>query len=347
MAEVSNRAGLGQDGYLQYQAETTYKTPATGSEIDLPAKEGSLIKAYPEDIENMNIIADRTKQVPQSGRIIVEGQIIMDMWPTLLGGLFVWAFGAAAGSSAVGDGAYTNYWFIPKTGLNAGKSATITQALGILLADRFDGCVIDSFTISQDNQGNAELTLQIRGAGYTEDIARETTWSFPVSSSNPPFNFGQAKITATPSGGSQVTLCADSLSVTVNFNHNLDRYKVCSAVSAGEIEQPTYNSIPSVEISMNVDADQYLIEYARSRTQWDITIDWTSTIAQAGSTPTYYAFATEFPGCLLAPDTEIPNSNDYLNMDLSFDCSFGGTTTNSGAAIYQGEMRLVSNSDLS
>jgi hypothetical protein len=342
MAEVTNRAGLGQDGYMQYQAETTWGTPVSTSLIDLPAKEGSLIKAYVEDIETKNIIGDRTGQPPEKGRIIVEGQLVMDMWPTLLGGLLKQFLGAPT-AEAVQD-AFTNTWFIPKTGYNVGKHQTFVQAIGGNLADKFTSCVFDSVTINQDSQGNGEITFAIRGQTYTENVTRATTWTFPVSGTNSPFMFGHASISATPAGGSPVTLCAESFSVTINLNHQLDRYKTCSTASGAKILQPVFNSIPSIEMSFSgVDADQYFIEYARSRTQWDITLDWTHTVSKAGTTPTatYHQFAIEVPGCLLASDTEISNSNDYLNMDLTFNGSLGGTTTGSAASAVMAEIRLT------
>ena len=342
MSAVTNRAGLGQDGYMSYQPEVTWGTAVTTSLVDLPVKEGSLIKAYVEDIENKNIIADRTGQTPDKGRIIVEGQMVMDLWPTLMGGLLKQFLGLST-AAAVLD-AFTNTWLLPKTGVNIGRHQTFVQALGINLADKFTSCVFDSLTISQDNQGNCEWTLAIRGQTYTENITRATTWSFPVSGTNSPFMFGHASIVATPSGGSPVTLCAESFSITINLNHQLDRYKTCSSASGAKILQPVFNSIPSIELSFSgVDADQYFIEYARTRTMWKIDLDWTHTVSTAGTTPTptYHRFAIEVPACLLASDTEIGNSNDYLNMDLKFDGSFGGTTTGSAVAAVMAEIRLT------
>jgi len=338
MAETSNPTGLGQDGYLNYQAEVTYGTAATGSEIDLPIKSGTLLKGYPEQIENNNIIASRFKQDVNSGRIVVDGSIVMDIYPTLIGAIMNQIFGAAT-SAAVGDGAYTHYLYIPKTGIRIGKSITVNQAVGDDLADTFKGVIIDSFTINQDNAGNTEITLVTRGQDYTEDTARETTWSYPSSSSNPPFMFGHASITFVPAGGTQITTCANSLSITVNLNHELDRYKICSSANGAKISQPIYKSIPSVEVSMNVDADQFFMQYARSHTKFDLIVDWTHTVSEAGTTPTYHNLALEFPECLLPADTEIANENDLVSMDLSLDCSYGGTTTNSGAAEYMGEIR--------
>jgi hypothetical protein len=342
MAEVSNRAGLGQDGYLQYQAETTWGTPLTTTLIDIPAKEGSLIKAYVEDIETKNVTADRTMQTPENGRIIVEGQLVMDIWPTLFGG-FLKQFLGNATATAVQD-AFTNKWLIPKTGFNVGKSQTFVQAIGINLADKFTSCMFDSMTINQDNQGNCEVTFAIRGQNYTENVARATTWTFPVSGTNSPFMFGHASVVATPSGQSPVALCAESMSVTINLNHKLDRYKTCSAANGAKILQPVFETIPSIEVSFSgVDADQYFIEYARSRTQWKIELDWTHTVSKAGTTPTptYHRLAIEIPACLLASDTEISNSNDYLNMDLTFNGSLGGTTTGSGSSAVMAEIRLT------
>jgi hypothetical protein len=310
--------------------------------IDLPIKEGSFIKAYVEDIETKNIISDRTGQTPEKGRIIVEGQLVMDMWPTLLGGLLKQFLGNST-ATAVQD-AFKNTWFLPKTGYNIGKSQTMIQAIGVNLADKYTSCMFDSITINQDNQGNGEITFAIRGQTYTENVARAVAWTFPVSGTNSPFMFGHASIVATPSGGSPVTLCAESFSITINLNHQLDRYKTCSAANGAKILQPVFNSIPTVELSFSgVDADQYFIEYARTRTMWKIELNWTHTVSTAGTTPspTYHQLALEVPACLLASDTEISNSNDYLNMDLTFDGSFGGTTTGSAVNAVVAELRLT------
>ena len=339
---VTNATGIGQDGYFRYQKEAAYGTDIVAAMTDLPIKEGTLIKAYPEAIENSNQIASRMKQDVQQGRIIIEGQIIMDAWPTLIGGLIQQLLGTAVSAAvAAADGAYDHYWFIPKTGVRIGYSMTTQQALGNNLVDQFSGCLIDSMTLTQDNQGNLELTLAVRGQNYTENIARLSSWTYPVSATNPPFMFGHATIAATPSGGTQVVMCADSLSLTINLNHKLERYKICDAANGAKIHQPVFNSVPTVELSANIDADQYFVEYARTHTKWDITLDWLHTASQAGSTPTYHQLSFELPGCLLAPDTEIPSSNDRVSMDVSLSCSFGGTTTNGGAAIYQGEVRLT------
>ena len=341
MAEVTKRAGLGQDGYFQYQPETTYGTAATGSEIDLPIKDGTEFTAYPEPIENQNIINDRTKQDVQKGRIMVDGTLVVDGWPTLIGGLLNQFFGAANGTTDVLDGAYTHNWLVPKTGFLVGKSFTGTQAEGVWEADQLTGCVINSMTFTQDNQGNLEISMEYTGQNFTENITRETTFTFPASATNPPFMFGHASIVATKPDSDTVKFCADTLSITYNWNHNTDRFKVCSSASGGKKDQPTFESIPSIEVTMTVDADQYAVEEARDHGKWDLVIDWTHSVSQAGSTPTYHQLTHELPGCLLAPDTKPNSGNDYLMMDLTFDCSFGGTTTNSGGATVQGEVRLT------
>ena len=51
--------------------------------------------------------------------------------------------------------------------------------------------------------------------------------------------------------------------------------------------------------------------------------------------------AFELPACRLAPETTLPMGNDRQNMDLTFTCNYGGTTTNSGAAIVPWEIRLT------
>jgi hypothetical protein len=340
MAELSNKTGIGQDGYIQVQKEVTYGTAVTGSETFLPIKFGSLFKGHPEIIENNDMIASRLKQDPNKGRLIRRGTIDMSMWPTLIGMLAELHLGASS-DAAVGDGAYTHTWLAPTSGVNTGTSWTVHQAVGASVADQFDGVKSDVMVIRSDTSGNCEMSIECIGQGLTEDVARETTFSYPANATNPPLNFSNASITLTDSGGSDTILvCANSFEISLPLNHDLERFKICSSASA-EISEPVFNAIPGCTISMNIDADRYMITRARDFTKMSLDISITSVLSQAGSTPTYHSFALEIPGVRLAPDTEIPTTEDRTQMDVTFECGYGGTTTGSGAANVMYEMRIV------
>jgi len=72
-----------------------------------------------------------------------------------------------------------------------------------------------------------------------------------------------------------------------------------------------------------------------------MSIAITSSISEAGSSPTYHALTFEIPAVRLAPDTTIPTTEDRTQMDVNFECGYGGTTTGSGAAEVMYEVRLV------
>ena len=338
MAELSNPTGIGQDGYLRIQKETTYGTAVTSSMTLLPIKPGSLLKGYPELIENSNLIASRLKQAPNQGRLIRSGSFQMDCWPTLMGLIFEWHLGASSDNDE-GDGAYTHYWLCPISGVNTGVSHTVQQAVGSSVADQFDGVKSDNLTLTQDSQTNAQMSMDVVAQGLTEGVSRISSFSYPSNSSNPPFNFGHASITLTV-GSDTVLTCANNIEVGLPLNHDTERFKICSSASA-EIKEPVFNGIPGATVSVNVHADRYFMTYARSYQQFDLTITWTHTTSEAGSTPTYHSMVLEFPGVRLSPDTEIPTTEDRTQMDLTFECGYGGTSTNSGSDTVQYEVRVV------
>jgi len=317
MAQLTNPTGLGHDGYLRIKKESVYGTPVTTSMVDLPVIPGTLFKGYPELIENSNIIASRLKQDPNQGRLIRTGSIEMDAWPTLLGHFceLHWGTSANAGDASAG---YTHTWLAPVSGTNSGVSWTVQQAVGASVADQFDGVVSDSLTFSSDTSGNIKLAGEFVGQGLTEDVTRATSWSFPANSTDPPLYFGNAQIVLTDSNGTDtILLCANSFELSFPMNLDLERFKICASASA-EIKEPVFNAIPGCTLSMNIDADRYMMTRARAFTEMSMVITIASVISEAGSTPTYSTITFEIPAVRLAPDTEIPTTEDRTQMDVNF-----------------------------
>ena len=322
------------------QKESSYGTPVTGSETFLPVKPGTLFKGYPELIENSNVIASRLKQAPNQGRRLRTGTITMDMWPTLIGLVTELHLGASSNADN-GDDSYIHYWLHPITGVNAGASWTVHQAVGASVADQFDGVKSNNMIIRADSSGNAEVELECVGQGLTEDVARETSFSYPSNATSPPMYFGDAYITLTDSGGSDtILLCANSIEIQLPMNYDTERFKICSSAS-NEIKEPVFNGIAGCTVTMNVDADRYLISRARDFTQMDLFIKFANNNYEPGSTPTYGYWQIEIPAVRLAPDTEIPTTEDRTQMDITFECGYGGTTTNSGTDEVMYEVKVV------
>lgn len=340
MAEVSNPMGLGQDGFFRYQKEAVYGTPIVSSLIDVPVKEGTNLDGYQEFIENQNIMNDRTMQEPDLGRARRPFTIIMDGWVTLLGG-FLELFNGGATSAADGaaDGSYDHYWLAIITGERVGESFTGQLARGDNTADQADGCVIDEMIVEGNTEGNIQYTFNGVGQGFTSGVARGSSFTYPTHSTGNPFKFSHVSIVVTKADTDTVLTCMNSFNLTMRYNHDLERYKMCTTASA-EIRQPVFNGIPEAILTMNVDADQNFLTEARAGNAFSITLTFTHTL-QAGSAPSYYTQAFEFPACRLDPATTVPHGNGRQNVDLTFNCHYGGTTTNSGAVIVPWEIRLT------
>ena len=335
----SSFTGLGQDGYLRIQKEVTYGTDLVSSMTDIPTKEGTDLVGFTANIENANQISSRLLQDPDLGRQIRTGTIVLDTWPTLIG-LFFNLFLGTSSDAAVGDGAFTHTWLSPVAGERIGKSFTAQQAKGIDLANQMAGGVINELVFDQDSEGNLQVTANCVFQSLTEDVARVVSFTFPDSSTDPSFNFGNVAFTITPSGGSALTTCANSFTLTLSLNYDLERFKMCETAS-DEIREPVFTSIPTAVLSMNVDAEDDFVKKARNHTEYSVDIDITSTISEPGTTPTFANLAFEFPGCRLNPETTIPSDNDRTNMDLEFNCGHGGTTTGSGGNEVMWETRVV------
>ena len=86
-------------------------------------------------------------------------------------------------------------------------------------------------------------------------------------------------------------------------------------------------------------SDQYFLTECRLGNAFSITLTFTHTLLAGTASP--YSMEFEFPACRLDPATTIPHGNGRQNVDLTFTCDYGGTTTNSGAAIVPWEIRLT------
>ncbi len=319
--------GLGQDGYLRYQKEVSYGTAVTNAMTLLPVLPGSLFKSRPQLIENKNLIGSRIKQAGCIGRYIRDGQIVMDAYPTLIGGIMNIFLGASTDATTEAD-VYLHTWLLPITGERIGKSMTVQQAIGGDRALQIDGVTITDIEISGDNTGNVKITLNCVGQGETVGVSRITTFTYP---SICPFHFGNVVVTM--NSGGAITAQYNSFNLKLDLGYTKEEFRLGSS----EIIQPLYQTIPSGQLTLNVDADNQFMTFARANAAADIEITMTNTTL-LGATA-YSQLIIEMDDARLSPETIIPGENDRLNMDLTFDL-YGGTTTGSGTDLVLAEIRV-------
>jgi hypothetical protein len=324
------RMGIGNDGYIRTQKEVTYGTAITTAMTLLPVNSDSLVTGQVNQIENNTQLGRRLMCLPSAGRRVAGGTLSLDMYPSVIGDIFNYFLGGAS-SVDVTDGAYVHTWLSPDTGERVPTSFTLQQALGSELADQYAGCKVSAITIEGDNEGNISLSATIVGKDFVTDVARITSFACPTDT---PFNFSFASLNIDPSGVSAFNQLMNSFSLELDLQYQVDRFKLGS----NTISEPVFNSIPTATFTCNIDSDQQFIDYARGLTSADLTLTITST-EDAGTTPTKYATVVELPGCLLAEDTNAPNGDEILTMDLTFNCQFGGTTTGSSGANKMFEVR--------
>jgi len=336
MAEVTNPMGLGQDGFLRWKPESVYGTPVISSMIDLPVKEGTNFDQYQAFIENATGMNDRTRQDPDLGRKMRPFSLIMNAYVTRIGDLLT-QFGGAATSAADGaaDGSYDHYWLAVVTGERVGKSFTSQFARGDNTCDQCAGNVINEHILTTDTDSNLEFTFNGAGKVATGNVARGSTFSYPSLS---PFNFSHVSIVVTKADTDTVLTCMNNFTLTLSYNQDMERYKMCSTASA-EPRQPVFNGIPTATLAMNVDADQYFLTEARLGNAFDITL--TATHTELAGSASAYSLVYELPKCRLDPTITLPYGNDRQNMDLTFISDYGDTTTNSGSVVVPWEIRLT------
>ena len=325
MAEM----GLGADGYLRVQKESVYGTGVTSAMTLLPIKPGTILNATDANIEQGNVIASRLKQAPELGRKLITGNIIMDMHPSLIGLIYNFMFGAAGGTTDNADGSYSHYWLQDLSAERDGSIFTTQLAQGSELADQFVSGMISKITIESDNEGLVQLTAEVIYKDYSTDIARISSFSYPALV---PLKFDQIAITEAGLGA----ITAEALTIEIDLNYDTERFKL----GDDTVNRVVFNGIPQVTMTMTIDADQQFLDAARVHTAYDFTVTLTGS-DNAGTTPTKYSTAFEFPGCRLNPELATEQTQERLKMDLEFDCSYGGTSTNSGADSVQFEVRVT------
>lgn len=322
--------GIGQDGYMQYQKETTFNTAATASMTQLPIAPDSKISGKVMQIENNIQVGQRFKQDPDAGREMCAGSFGMDAHPALIGGILNMFLGASDGDTDNADGTYTHYWLQPLSGERVGTSFTLEQALGSDLAERITGCTIHALHIEGDNEGNLKVMCDVVGKEYTADITRITSFSYP---SQIPYNFSNVVLNINPDGVGAFDVNVNSFTLDIDLNYDIERYKT----GADSILQPVFNGVPIVNFSCELDADPQYVDYARAITSAALTATITSTENASGSTP--WSTVVELPRAYLSQDTEIANGQERLTMSLDWDCSYGATSTNSGSDSVMFEIR--------
>ncbi len=309
--------GIGNDGYVRVQNEATYGTAATGSMTLLPVTAETLVNHVVEPIEQNNVIASRIQQAPCQGRNVNSGVINIDAHPTLVGTFFHY-FDGNATDTANGT-AFNHVWLARKIGESSEESFTLQQALGTGLADQFSGGVVTSLTISGDNSGKVNFNLDCIFQSHVADVARISTFTFPVQT---PFNFGHGILNIDPDSEAAFDQDINSFELTLDYGYDLERFKFGSF----NIKRPVFNTIPSVTFTANIDAERQFLTFARSYEPSKLSLTFTHTEEAGSGVP--FEFIVEIPGAQLNPETEIPNGNDRLSMDISF-IGYGGTTTNS------------------
>lgn len=325
-------SGLGQDGYLRIQKETTWGTAVTNSMTLLTARPDSNIKATEAFIENDNIVSSRLAQAPSPGRINVNGELVLTAHPSLLGLLLNLLFGTSTDGSET-DSTYEHTWLAPLTGERVAKSFTAQQARGSATAEQYVGCMITSMVLSGDNQGNVIAKFGVVAKNYSEDVTRITSFSYPSIVS---YNFSHVTCNidpVSPTNDSAFDQLMNSFELTIDLGYDLERFKL----GARTIQQPVFKTRPKAMLKMNIDADKAFVAYARDRETFQIDFELLHTEYAGGTTA--YRTQIEIPSARLSPETVIENGNDRLTMDIEFDCSFGGTTTGGGSDAQMLEIR--------
>ena len=320
--------GIGANGYCRVTKEAIYGTPVVSSFTDLPIKPGTALMIAKANIENDIVIGNRLKPAPNTGRTMCNGELIVDINPATIGKLLNYAFGLST-DTTVGDGAYTHYWLQELTADVDGAIFTLEQAQGVEPANQLTSCMIHKIAIEVDNEKNAQITLSYIAKTYATDVTRATSWSY---SAILPYNFSNVTVTEAGLGA----MLVDNLSIEIDLGLDIERWKLGDAT----VKRVLFKKIPQANMTLGLDADQQFNDAAWAHTSYAFTVTFTST-ENAGSTPTVYSFALQFPGCRLNPETAVENATERLKHELELDCSYGGLTTNSGAVNVQFEARCT------
>lgn len=331
-------SGLGADSYTRIQKESAFGTALTNAMTFIPIT-GGQIKKVVADIENKTLLASRLKQTPNAGKISIGGELEMLLAPAHIGAIMQLLLGTST-DAGTADAGYTHTWLMPVTGVNVGNSFTLQQALGANLADQFDGMIIAGITLSSDAEGNQKIKLDCVGQGHTAGVARQTTFTY---SSLVPFSFGMTNLAVLPEAGLSIDSFALAIkSYELKIDLGLDKEQFYLG-NGGEISRPTFKTIPTISFKCTVDADSNFIHWARDKHYAKLTLSTVHTSEQAGAVSGNYSVFAEIPKAKLAPDTAIKEGYDRLDLELNWDCGFGGVTTGSGTTPVMAEVRVLDN----
>lgn len=319
------RSGIGQDGYVRIQKETTFNTAATSSMTLIPALADSSFQLEDANIENANVMSTRLKQAPDLGRRSVKFTLKLNLSFPLIGTLFNLLLGTSTNS---GTGAYVHTWLAPTSGLRIGKSFTMEVALGSDNAEQLTGCTFTTFGLSCDNSGQVIVTMEGVGCSYTTGVSRISSFSYPTVL---PANFSNCAVNI--SGGS-----VPVYSFEYNFNLNYDTESFYAG--SRNIAQPVFKGIPEMMLKCTVDSDDQFKVAARAHTAYTSNSISITSLEIANGT-TVYKTEIEIPKMRLSPGLKNPFGNDKLTMDLEFDCGYGGTTTGSAVNAVMAEYRVT------
>lgn len=325
-------SGLGQDGYIRIQKQSVYGTPVTNAMLDIPANPGSSFDITVKEIENKRIINSRLKQMINAGQISCTFTINVDVPFTLVGAIMNLFLGAAS-SAGPSDSTYTHTWLTPITGERIAKYFTMQWAKGGDTAYQILDCIFTSFKLVGDNSGQVRMELSGVGKSYSPGVSRITSFSYPGYATYA--NFGMFNLNIDPADASAFDQLCNSFELEINLGYNLERYKMGSRY----IQNPVFQTTPTVMLKANIDADKQFFDAALAKTTYDFVLTLTSDQYAAGTTP--YKFEFEIPKGILSADTKIPYDNDRLAMDIQFDCSYGGATTGSSTALVHAEARVT------
>ena len=315
--------GIGQDGYLRVQKESVFGTGVTNSMTLLPVKPETNLKSVVQQIENANIMGSRVRQAPNIGRTKIDGEIIMDGYPSLLGLVFNLLFGTSA--DAVSDSAYEHTFLAPMTNSVPAKSFTAQQAHGSDTAEQMNGGIILSMKIASDSQGNVVFSFKTFHQSLTDAVTRITSFSYPAETAYKFSHLSCVIDPLLPANDAAITLSMDSFELEYMPGYTEENFKIGSITSA----QPVVDKSPTVTMKATINADGRYDGYARTIQTFSAAIQLLHTEYAAGTVP--FRTQIEIPKMRLVSDTVTPNGNDLLKMDLNFMADFGGTTTGGGS----------------
>ena len=319
--------GLGSDGYIAIQKETSKTIPIDDYSLlkTIPVNFDSFIKYYRDNIENKNLLGKRYKRKNDLGLEYVEGQLVLDAYPTLLGYFLSILLGDSDDIKyTAADIAQTKYYeHTWKQILDSGhalKTCMIHQAFGSEIPEQFNFCVLNGMNLECEKGGNLKMIFPVsHGQLDTKntDLQRRNIFSYPAES---PMNWSNIQINEK---NCLYDMRAHSMSFSIDLNYRKNEFFLGSTK-----ERNAYiNGIPAITLNLNVDANKNYIDLLKNNTYCHFEINIISNLklftgAGGNNSEEYHSLKIDLPSCQLNPQTSLEHSEERLTMDLEFDCSF-------------------------